>query len=70
MKMKEKRPPQKFRTDKIRVRYSAGAAAAHQLPCTVPAAGQSLSVGTQSVQTQPAMKKKKVIHLSTFVIYQ
>jgi hypothetical protein len=48
---------------KIRVRYSAEEAAAHQLSYTVPAAGQSQSAGKQSVQTQPAIdleRKKKV----------
>jgi hypothetical protein len=48
-----------FQIDKIKVRYSAEEAAAHQLSYTVPAAGQFLSEGKLSVQTQPAVIKKK-----------
>ena len=45
-----------FQIEKIKVRYSVEEAAAHQLPCTVPAAGQSLSAGTPSAHSQPAVK--------------
>jgi hypothetical protein len=58
-----------IRLDKIRDRYSVGVSAAHQLPCTVPAAGQSLSVDKQSVQTQPGWffkNNKSIIKMDIF----
>ena len=48
--------------DKIRDRYSVDVSAAHQLPCTVPAAEQSPSADKQSVQTQP-VERKSIINI-------
>jgi len=45
---------------KYQNRYSADVAAAHRLLYTVPAARQSLSVDTQSVQIEPV--PKSIIH--------
>jgi hypothetical protein len=49
MKMNEENVCPNFEIDEIIDRYSVGVSAAHQLPCTVPAAGQSLSADKQSV---------------------